>query len=132
MCLSLFLRARQSRHSLLRHRHTPEIEQGLARATGREVRISFTPHLMPMNRGILATCYARPTGSTSTAEVLEAMRDSYADEMFVVVREGSPSTKATLGSNAVHVTAMADDRRSSPAQDLTTALVEAEVDGVGY
>ena len=97
-------------YGLLDHRHTPEMEQNLSHVAGADVQILFTPHLAPMNRGILATCYARPTGSTTTAEVLEAMRDFYADEIFVVVREGSPSTKATLGSNSVHVTAMADDR----------------------
>src|SRR6185295_6477202 len=52
-------------YGLLDHRHTPEIEQ----ATGAQVL--FTPHLAPMTRGILATCYARPTGSTSTAELLD-------------------------------------------------------------
>ena len=97
-------------YGLLDHRHTPEIEQNLTHVAGADVQVLFTPHLAPMNRGILATCYARPTGTTSTAEVLAAMRSAYEDETFVVVREGSPSTKATLGSNAVHVTAMADDR----------------------
>lgn len=63
-----------------------------------------------MNRGILATCYARPARSTSTAEVLDALHDAYDDEPFVVVSERSPSTKATLGSNSVAVTARADDR----------------------
>ena len=57
----------------------------------------FTPHLAPMNRGILATCYARPPGSRSTAELLDCLHDAYDDEPFVVVTDGSPSTKATLG-----------------------------------
>ena len=89
---------------MLDHRHTAEIEQSL------NAQVLFTPHLAPMNRGILATCYARPTASTSTAEVLEVLHDAYADEPFVVVTAGSPSTKATLGSNTAHVTARADDR----------------------
>ena len=63
-----------------------------------------------MNRGILATCYARPTGTTSTAEVLDALRTTYAGERFVVVQDDSPSTKATLGSNTAHLTARADAR----------------------
>jgi N-acetyl-gamma-glutamyl-phosphate reductase len=92
-------------YGLLDHRHTPEIEQALGGAT-----VLFTPHLAPMNRGILATCYARPTGPTSTAAVLDALREAYASEPFVVVAERSPSTKATLGSNAAHVTARADAR----------------------
>jgi N-acetyl-gamma-glutamyl-phosphate reductase len=89
-------------YGLLDHRHTPEIEQ----ATGAQVL--FTPHLAPMTRGILATCYARP-GAT-TADPLHALRDFYADEPFVVVGETSPSTKATLGSNTVHLTARHDER----------------------
>jgi N-acetyl-gamma-glutamyl-phosphate reductase len=91
-------------YGLLDHRHTPEIEQ----ATGASVL--FTPHLAPMNRGILATCYARPRVGTSTDVVLEALRTAYAGERFVVVGEDPPSTKATLGSNCAHLTARADAR----------------------
>jgi N-acetyl-gamma-glutamyl-phosphate reductase len=72
--------------------------------------VLFTPHLAPMNRGILATCYARPTGPVTTDELLATLRKAWADEPFVVVVDGSPSTKATLGSNTVHVTARADER----------------------
>jgi N-acetyl-gamma-glutamyl-phosphate reductase len=98
-------------YSLLDHRHTPEIEQGLTDVAGAAVQVLFTPHLAPMNRGILATCYARPTTpGTTTADLLAALRVAWAGERFVVVTESSPSTKATLGSNAVHVTAMADPR----------------------
>ena len=71
----------------------------------------FTPHLAPMSRGILATCYARPTRpGLSTDDVLVVAREAWAEEPFVVVTDGSPSTKATLGSNSVHVTARADAR----------------------
>ena len=72
----------------------------------------FTPHLAPMNRGILATCYARPAGSEplSTDALLGALDTAYADEPFVVVTPGSPSTKATLGSNTAHVSARYDER----------------------
>ena len=100
-------------YGLLNHRHTPEIEQAVGEAAGLApgaVQVLFTPHLAPMNRGILATCYARPTGSTSTAELLDAYRSAYAGEPFVVVTEGSPSTKATFGSNAAHLTARFDPR----------------------
>jgi N-acetyl-gamma-glutamyl-phosphate reductase len=72
--------------------------------------VLFTPHLAPMSRGILATCYARPTGTTSTAEVGDALHAAYDDEPFVVVRSTPPSTKATLGSNTAHVTAVQDPR----------------------
>ena len=95
-----------SAYGLLDHRHTPEMEQ----ETG--AQILFTPHLAPMNRGILATCYARPAaGSTpTTASLLATLARAYADEPFVVVRPTPPSTKATLGSNAVHLSARYDDR----------------------
>lgn len=89
-------------YGLLRHRHTPEMEQ----ATG--AQILFTPHLAPMNRGILATCYARPAGSD--VQPLEVLADFYREEPFVVVDERSPSTKATLGSNSAHLTARVDPR----------------------
>lgn len=101
-------------YSLLTHRHTPEIEQNIARAGGLEsgeVKVLFTPHLAPMNRGILATCYARPSGgTTSTAELLDLFRQTYDGEPFVTVTDGSPSTKATLGSNSAHVTVRCDER----------------------
>ena len=97
-------------YGLLTHRHTPEIEMAVSRYAGTEVQVLFTPHLAPMNRGILATCYARPTGATSTEEVLGLLADAYRGEPFVVVSERSPSTKATLGSNSVHITARADAR----------------------
>ena len=97
-------------YGLLTHRHTPEIEMAVSRHAGADVQVLFTPHLAPMNRGILATCYARPAADTSTDDVLTVLADAYCDEPFVVVSERSPSTKATLGSNSVHITARADER----------------------
>src|SRR4051794_23052603 len=91
-------------YGLLDHRHTAEIEQNL------DAEVLFTPHLAPMNRGILATCYARPTGATSTGDLLDLFHATYDDEPFVVVDERPPSTKATLGSNAAHLTVRADPR----------------------
>jgi N-acetyl-gamma-glutamyl-phosphate reductase len=92
-------------YGLLDHRHTPEIEQ----VTGAQVL--FTPHLAPMNRGILATCYARPQGGApTTASLLAAIATFYKNEQYIVVRPNSPSTKATLGSNSVHITARFDER----------------------
>jgi N-acetyl-gamma-glutamyl-phosphate reductase len=93
-------------YGLLDHRHTPEIEQAVGGA------VLFTPHLAPMTRGILATCYARPAAGASTSpdEVLGLLEDAYAGEPFVVVSPASPSTKATWGSNAAHLTARYDPR----------------------
>ena len=93
-------------YGLLDHRHTPEIEQ----VTG--AQILFTPHLAPMNRGILATCYARPVAGTTptTASLLATLARAYAKEPLVVVGQNSPSTKATLGTNVTHITARYDER----------------------
>jgi N-acetyl-gamma-glutamyl-phosphate reductase len=95
------------------HRHTPEMEQTVARLAGLgadRVRILFTPHLAPMTRGILATCYARPTGTASTAELLDLYHERYDTEAFVVVTPGLPSTKATTGANTALVTVRHDER----------------------
>ncbi|MGH9214425.1 MAG: N-acetyl-gamma-glutamyl-phosphate reductase [Acidimicrobiales bacterium] len=100
-------------YGLATHRHTPEIEQALTTVAGVSTQVLFAPHLAPMNRGILATCYARSAPGTDpppTAELLGLLRQRWAGEPFVVVGERPPSTKATLGSNAVHVTAFADPR----------------------
>lgn len=91
-------------YGLVDHRHTPEIEQNIGG------QVIFTPHLAPMNRGILATCYARPTGDVTTESLLATLAGFYESEPFVVVRPASPSTKATLGTNSVHLTARYDAR----------------------
>ncbi|MDQ3738089.1 MAG: N-acetyl-gamma-glutamyl-phosphate reductase [Actinomycetota bacterium] len=95
-----------SAYALDGHRHTCEMEQEIG------AQVLFTPHLVPMNRGILATCYARPPAGSqpSTERLLGVLGEAYAREPFVVVSESSPSTKATLGSNAVHLTARYDVR----------------------
>ena len=94
-----------SAYGLVDHRHTPEIEQ----VTGAQVL--FTPHLAPMNRGILATCYAKPSSpGMTTAKLLATLARAYEDEPFVHVGQTSPSTKATLGTNAAHITARYDER----------------------
>jgi N-acetyl-gamma-glutamyl-phosphate reductase len=95
-------------YGLLTHRHTPEIEQAIAGPAGAQVLL--TPHLAPMTRGILATCYARPAPGLAGDQPLDVLREAYHDEPFVVVDERSPSTKATLGSNTAHLTARLDAR----------------------
>jgi N-acetyl-gamma-glutamyl-phosphate reductase len=101
-------------YGLLTHRHTAEMEMTLARAAGAPVQVLFTPHLVPMTRGILATCYARPTSDVLDTVSLLAHYDAhYADEPFVVVSDVSPATKATLGSNSVHVTVRYDRRTNT-------------------
>jgi N-acetyl-gamma-glutamyl-phosphate reductase len=100
-------------YGLLDHRHTGEIEHVLGRVAAAPVQVLFTPHLVPMTRGILATCHARPTGDLDTAALLDVYREHYADEPFVVVRDEPPATKATTGSNACHVTVRHDPRTRS-------------------
>ena len=93
-----------SAYGVSTHRHTPEIEQTLG------TPVLFTPHLAPMNRGILATCYAQPGSATSTDELLDVLSDFYSDEPFVHVAHKLPTTKATLGSNSAHISARFDER----------------------
>ncbi|CAN5260920.1 N-acetyl-gamma-glutamyl-phosphate reductase [soil metagenome] len=90
------------------HRHTPEIVQVLSGISGTEVRVSFTPVLVPMPRGILATCSA-PT-SISADDAYAAYEKAYADEPFVhLLPEGQwPHTQSVLGSNAVHLQVTVD------------------------
>jgi N-acetyl-gamma-glutamyl-phosphate reductase len=116
------------------HRHTPEIEQALAEASGgpsaalaAQPSVSFTPMLAPMPRGILATCTARLTGAVpSTPAVRAVLADAYAGEPFVhVLPEGNwPTTAATVGSNAVHLQAAADAHAGR-------AVVVAALDNLG-
>jgi len=83
------------------HRHTPEIEQEIGQLCGRPVTISFTPHLLPMSRGILSTIYATLTVRKSDLEIYEIMREFYRRESFVrVCRPGElPATQHVRGSN---------------------------------
>ncbi len=86
------------------HRHTPEMEQEIG------ARLIFTPHLVPMSRGLLATCYATPTPTCSADGLADAMRAAYTGEPFVAVTDRPPATKSVLGSNAAHVSAHYDER----------------------
>ena len=94
------------------HRHTPEIEQGLAVAAGESVRVSFTPTLAPMSRGILATCSARLRPGARPEDVRAAWERTYAQERFVhVLPEGRwPRTADTLGSNCALIQVAVDGR----------------------
>ena len=85
------------------HRHTPEIEEQLGYAAGEKVVLNFTPHLVPMNRGILATEYAKLTKDVSWEEIKAVYDKYYADEKFVRVldRDVCPETKWVEGSNYV-------------------------------
>ena len=94
------------------HRHTPEIEEQLGYAAGREILLNFTPHLVPMNRGILATAYAKLTKEVTYEEVKAVYDKYYKNEKFVRVLEKDmyPQTKWVEGSNYVDVNFKIDPR----------------------
>lgn len=116
-----------SAYGLLTHRHTAEIEQALTHVGGDPVSVLFTPHLVPMTRGILATCTARAaSGGLSTAGLLDRYREFYAGEAFVHVVDDPSGTRATYGSNSVHVTVRYDDRTDTV---LAVAVLDNMVKG---
>jgi len=96
-----------------KHRHTPEIAQEVRGMSGRAPRLTFTPHLIPMTRGLIATCYATLREGVDAARVADAYATAYAEEPFVRVTSSYPATKATLGSNwcLVHAVVDAPNRR---------------------
>jgi N-acetyl-gamma-glutamyl-phosphate reductase len=93
-----------SAYSVGKHRHQPEIEQILGRFTGQPVEVIFTPHLMPIDRGILSAIYARPSRPVTEAEVLGCLREFYAGKPFIRVVNHLPATKDTAHTNFVDIT----------------------------
>jgi len=91
-------------YGLLAHRHTPEMEQEIG------AQLLFTPHLVPMSRGLLATCTAPAAPGCTDGAVRGALREFYDGEPFVAVLDAPPATKSTLGSNAAHASARYDER----------------------
>jgi len=94
------------------HRHTPEIEQELSLLAGEPLVITFTPHLVPMDRGILSTVYATPRKATTTEKLVRLYQDFYKGEPFVrVLPQGSlPSTAFVRGSNFCDISPLVDQR----------------------
>jgi N-acetyl-gamma-glutamyl-phosphate reductase len=109
---SLFAEVSEGIHAygVASHRHAPEIEQGLSRAAERPVIVNFTPHLMPMNRGILATIYVRLSDGATPDDLRAALDDRYRAEPFVRVVPKSlvPATRHVRGSNQCHIGVFAD------------------------
>jgi N-acetyl-gamma-glutamyl-phosphate reductase len=105
-----------SAYSLDGHRHLPEITQELRLETGEEPRVTFLPHLIPMTRGILASCYANlkegalPEGEAGKKALMDLYRDAYRGEPFVRVVDQPPQTKHTLGNNYCVVYPTVDPR----------------------
>ncbi|MDY6912830.1 MAG: N-acetyl-gamma-glutamyl-phosphate reductase, partial [Chloroflexota bacterium] len=89
-----------SAYALGGHRHMPEIKQELeSQAEGKEISLTFVPHLIPMTRGMLSSCYARLQKEITLEEIRELYREFYRDDTFVRVVDAPPQTKQTLGSN---------------------------------
>jgi len=94
-----------SAYNVGRHRHTPEIEQVIARHAGDRPAVIFTPQLAPMDRGILSTIYIRPKQPLAEGDVLGLLRQAYAGERFVRVVDHLPGTKDTVDTNFCDITA---------------------------
>lgn len=107
-------------YGIPKHRHLSEIEQELSLAAGEQIKIQFSPHLIPINRGILSTLYAAPAKHFSTAEEMNALaqqienvyRKAYASEPFVRLLEGKalPDTKNVMGTNVIEIAWRLDSR----------------------
>ncbi|HEX9465884.1 MAG TPA: N-acetyl-gamma-glutamyl-phosphate reductase [Alphaproteobacteria bacterium] len=97
-------------YGVAKHRHAPEIEQGLSKAAGKPVVVNFTAHLMPMNRGILASIYVRLANGAKAADLRRTLEARYEGEPFVrVLADGvSPATRHVRGSNYAHIGVFAD------------------------
>jgi N-acetyl-gamma-glutamyl-phosphate reductase len=115
-------------YGVANHRHGPEIDQGLSRAAGRPVNASFTPHLMPMNRGILAASYVRLADGAAADDLRAALKRVYADEPFVhVVAAGvSPATRHVRGSNHCLIGVFAD---RVPGRAIVLSVIDNLVKG---
>ena len=109
-------------YGLLKHAHVPEMTQTVAKLAGAAASLTFTPHLIPMTRGILATCYAR--GRATTEQCVAAARKLYAQRPFVRVTDKPPHTKWATGTNLVFLSYAAD-----PERNLVIAL--AAIDNLG-
>ena len=94
-----------SAYNVGRHRHTPEIEQIVARHAGTRPQVIFTPQLAPMDRGILSTIYIRPKQLIAEGEVMAILRQAYAGERFIRIVDHLPATKDTVGTNFIDITA---------------------------
>ncbi|HET6515699.1 MAG TPA: N-acetyl-gamma-glutamyl-phosphate reductase [Thermodesulfovibrionales bacterium] len=102
-------------YGIAKHRHTPEIEQEFSLAAGEEIKVTFTPHLVPLDRGILTTLYAKLTTAIDTKGAIEVYRKSYAGEPFIrVLGEGKlPNVKNVRGTNLCEIGVVVNGRRGA-------------------
>lgn len=97
-------------YSIGTHRHTPEIEQQLSDVAGDKIVLSFTPHLVPMSRGILATCYGNLKKSITQMELYDLYKSYYKNEGFVRITENLPETRHVRNSNICDIGVRVDER----------------------
>ena len=99
-------------YGIAEHRHTPEIEQELSALAGAPLRVAFTPHLVPLNRGLFTTASVPLATALTTSRLLDVYREFYAGEPFVRILDAGerPTTRAVVGSNYCDVTVVADPR----------------------
>ncbi|HOM42050.1 MAG TPA: N-acetyl-gamma-glutamyl-phosphate reductase [Bacillota bacterium] len=97
-------------YNIATHRHTPEIEQQLSDAAGEKITLSFTPHLVPMSRGILATCYGSLKKDISQNELYDLYRSYYKNENFIRITDSLPETRYVRGSNICDIAVRVDER----------------------
>ena len=99
-------------YNIGKHRHTPEIEQELSKISGQNVLVTFSPHLVPMNRGMLSTCYGMALKETNTVELVEYYKEFYKNAPFVRVLDAGklPQTRWVSGSNFCDIGIVYDDR----------------------
>lgn len=116
-------------YGIANHRHTPEIEQGLSEAYGKQVHITFTPHLMPMSRGILETIYVKTADGANTDRMRQCLEETYGDEAFVhVLPKGAapPQTRHVRGSNNCVIQVIDD---AIPGRAIIVSVLDNVVKG---
>ena len=127
---SLFAEVSEGIHAygVASHRHAPEIEQSLSWAAGRPVLVNFTPHLIPMNRGILSTIYVRLSRGVTADDLHTSLETRYRGEPFVrVVPKGSvPATRHVRGSNQCHIGVFAD---RLPGRAIVLSVIDNLIKG---
>jgi N-acetyl-gamma-glutamyl-phosphate reductase len=117
-----------SAYGIAAHRHTPEIEQTLSKALGADVNVTFTPHLMPMNRGILSTIYVKTLGKNTADDLRLILEKTYKNEPFIQVlgKGETPSTHQVRGTNICAMNVF-DDR--IPGQAIIVSVIDNLVKG---
>jgi N-acetyl-gamma-glutamyl-phosphate reductase len=113
-------------YAITSHRHTPEIEQELSGISKKKLNVIFTPHLMPMDRGILSTTYVTLKGNTGLAAIQKLYREFYKNEPFVrVLKNGMyPTTKAVKGTNYCDISIFLDKRNSKHRTLIIVSVID--------